>query len=270
MNIYKYDNDTKEYIATETARLDPLETKKQGKNIYLLPANATFTAPPDGREGFSCIWDGESWQEVEDHRGEKYWLPGEGYGTPGHEVTEVGPLPEGATTTEPEQTEEEKKKAEAENEAATVKTELREIAIYAMMNQLSGGDLTESKASYKTALVSVSDETALLIPDVFPAWSGDGVAYKAGDRVMYGGTLYKVLQDHTSQEGWTPTAAPSLFAKVLTSTTGEPLPWEQPGSTNPYMTGDRVIYNGKIYESTINNNVWSPDAYPAGWKEITE
>lgn len=173
-------------------------------------------------------------------------------------------------TDPPAPSEEEVKKAEAEKEADTAKTELREIAITAMMSQLAGGDLTESKASYQTALMSVSDEAAILIPDVFPSWSGAGVAYKTGDRVMYNGTMYKVLQDHTSQEGWTPEAAPSLFAKVLTSTTGEPLPWEQPGSTNPYMTGDRVTYNGKIYESTIDNNVWAPDAYPAGWKEITE
>lgn len=104
MNVYKYNEQTKEYISTEEALLDPLETKKQQKNIYLLPANATFTAPPAEKEGFARVWDGESWQEVEDHRGTEYWLPGEGYGTPAHEMKELGPLPEGATTTAPEKT----------------------------------------------------------------------------------------------------------------------------------------------------------------------
>ena len=104
MNVYKYDEKTKEYISTETALLDPLETKKQQKNIYLLPANATFTAPPAEKEGFARVWNGEAWQEVEDHRGTEYWLPGEGYGTPAHEMKELGPLPEGATTTAPEKT----------------------------------------------------------------------------------------------------------------------------------------------------------------------
>ena len=46
----------------------------------------------------------------------------------------------------------------------------------------------------------------------------------------------------TVQEGWTPTSAPSLFAKMLTSE-GEILEWEQPSSTNPYMKGDKVKYN---------------------------
>ena len=44
--------------------------------------------------------------------------------------------------------------------------------------------------------------------------------------------------------------------------------WEQPDSTNAYKKGDRVRYKGKAYESLIDGNVWAPDAYPAGWKEI--
>lgn len=104
MNVYKYKADTKEYIGTEAAQLDPLETKKAGKNIYLLPANATFTAPPAEKEGFAMVWNGATWQEVEDHRGTEYWLQGDVYGTPAHEMKELGPLPEGATTTAPEKT----------------------------------------------------------------------------------------------------------------------------------------------------------------------
>lgn len=104
MNVYKYNEGTKEYIGTEEALLDPLETEQQEKEIYLLPANATFTAPPAEKEGFAHVWTGESWQEAEDRRGTKYWLPGEGYGTPAHEMKALGPLPEGATTTAPEKT----------------------------------------------------------------------------------------------------------------------------------------------------------------------
>ena len=83
--------------------------------------------------------------------------------------------------------------------------------------------------------------------------------------------LYKVLQAHTVQESWTPTDAHSLFAKVLTDPTGETiLDWEQPDSTNPYMIGDKVMFEGKVYQSVIDNNVWSPASYPQGWKEVVE
>ena len=104
MNVYKYDELTKEYIGYEEALLDPLETELKGENVYLLPANATFTVPPAKKEGFAIVWNGEAWQEVEDHRGTEYWLPGDAYGTPAREMKDLGAFPEGATTTAPEKT----------------------------------------------------------------------------------------------------------------------------------------------------------------------
>ena len=42
------------------------------------------------------------------------------------------------------------------------------------------------------------------------------------------------------------------------------------GAHDAYAKGDRVRFNGKVYESVIDNNAYSPSEYPAGWKEITE
>lgn len=156
-----------------------------------------------------------------------------------------------------------------EQEAAAAKNELQTLAVNAMMMSLADDDLVETKNTYQTKLRSISDGAALKMPELFPHWSGNSKEYVKDDKVLYNGVLYKVLQNHTSQEGWTPTSAPSLFAKVLTSE-GEILDWEQPSSTNPYMKGDKVKFNGKIYESVIDNNVWSPEAYPQGWKEVEE
>ena len=119
------------------------------------------------------------------------------------------------------------------------------------------------------AMQSVDDEIAIETPLLFPEWKAD-TPYEVGFKVQYGGVLYKILQAHTSQSDWMPDVAPSLFAKVLAGQEGTDIgEWEQPDSTNPYMKGDKVIYNGKTYESVIDNNVWSPDTYPAGWKEIS-
>ena len=114
---------------------------------------------------------------------------------------------------------------------------------------------------------TMTDTAALEVPELFPVWDERGMLYKAGQRVRYNGTLHKVLQDHTSQHGWTPAAAPSLFAKVLTDPIGAAiLPWEQPNSTNPYMKGDKVTHNGSMWVSLIDNNVWEPGVY--GWEEM--
>lgn len=116
----------------------------------------------------------------------------------------------------------------------------------------------------------MSDCMALQYTELFPIWSGDGVAYKSGDRVRCNGILYKALQDHISQGDWAPDTASSLFTKVLI-----PIPtvipeWEQPDSTNPYSKGDRVQHNGKTWESLADSNVWEPGEVGTEnlWKEV--
>ena len=156
-----------------------------------------------------------------------------------------------------------------QQEAATTKSKMMSMKDDLLYAMLKGENAEPIIANYAVSLTSISDDVAEKIPEIFPAWDGNGKQYKTGDRLEYNGVLYKVLQDHTSQTDWTPETAPSLFAKILTSDDGTPKEWQQPDSTNPYMKGDKVIYDGKVYESTIDNNVWSPADYPDGWKEIT-
>lgn len=117
------------------------------------------------------------------------------------------------------------------------------------------------------AAQSFTDETALDAVSLFPSWQS-GVEYTAGQRVRYDGVLYTVLQTHTSQDTWKPDTASSLFAKVLIPDDNTIPEWEQPNATNAYKKGDRVMFEGAVYESLIDNNVWSPSAYPAGWKIV--
>lgn len=100
---YLYDEKTKEYKSDVNAQLDPLESEKASKNIYLLPANATWLKPIP-KDGCVPVWNGETWDEVEDHRKQEYWLPEDKYGAPAREMKELGPLPEGATLKAPERT----------------------------------------------------------------------------------------------------------------------------------------------------------------------
>ena len=124
------------------------------------------------------------------------------------------------------------------------------------------------RESMDAAGAMLTDEQAASVPALYSAWE-TGTAYNAGDRRTYGGVLYKCLQAHTSQDDWTPDVAVSLWATVLIPDPDVIPDWVQPDSTNAYMRGDKVRYNGVVYRSLIDNNVWSPDAYPAGW-EIVE
>lgn len=122
---------------------------------------------------------------------------------------------------------------------------------------------------------SLDDERAMEVATIYDAWAV-GKAYAVGEFVTYGENgvgdpqLYKVVQAHTSQADWTPDAAASLFTAIGLDDAGYPV-WAQPtGAHDAYNAGDIVDYNGKLYKSLIDGNVYSPDAYPAGWAEYTE
>ena len=112
-----------------------------------------------------------------------------------------------------------------------------------------------------------TDEMSLQVPNLYPAWRAE-VNYAVNDRVLYNEVLYKVITAHISQETWTPIDSPSLFTKVLIPDVNVIPEWEQPESTNPYMKGDKVSFEGKVYVSIIDNNIWSPITY--GWEEVVE
>ena len=116
------------------------------------------------------------------------------------------------------------------------------------------------------AAASLNDEDALEAINLFPNWDPESHSYLVDDRVNYEGILYRCLQPHTSQEGWDPLSAASLWAKVLIPDVNVVPEWEQPDSTNPYMKGDKVRHNGKVWISTMDYNVFEPGV--AGWEAV--
>lgn len=125
------------------------------------------------------------------------------------------------------------------------------------------------RALIEKAAASLADEDALEAVELFPAWR-TVAEYAIDDRVRYGEKLYRCVQAHTSQSDWTPDATPALWTEVAKP--GEIPVWKQPtGAQDAYNKGDKVWYpekNTTVYESTIDNNVWSPADYPQGWMEV--
>ena len=118
---------------------------------------------------------------------------------------------------------------------------------------------------------SLDDEKAMEVATVYDLWEV-GKAYAVGEFVTYGTNsvgdpqLYKVVQAHTSQADWTPDVVPSLFAAVGLDEQGYPV-WSQPtGAHDAYNKGDIVDYNGTLYQSLTDGNIYPPEAYPAGWE----
>ena len=124
-------------------------------------------------------------------------------------------------------------------------------------------------------IATLPEAQALEVATVYPAWEPNR-SYSVGNIISYGTNpvgdpqLYKVVQSHTSQAQWQPggQGTDSLYDAFGLDEAGYPL-WAQPsGAHDAYSVGDVVNYNGTLYRSLINGNVWAPDVYPAGWELV--
>lgn len=111
-----------------------------------------------------------------------------------------------------------------------------------------------------------TDETLIDNKAAFRLWNGNGLAVKAGEIYLYNDELYRVVQDHTTQNDWTPDKTPALYTKISV----EEFPqWVQPtGAHDAYKIGKKVSHNGKHWINTYDNNIYEPGVY--GWEEIKE
>lgn len=118
----------------------------------------------------------------------------------------------------------------------------------------------------------VPEEEKELFMNIYNAWQPEQ-NYLVGDKVKHDGGVFEVIQEHVSQNDWKPTAVPALFKRIyqkVTSEGEEVIPnFVQPiGTHDAYKTGDKVMFEGKVYESTMDGNVWNPLAFPQGWKVV--
>ena len=103
------------------------------------------------------------------------------------------------------------------------------------------------------------DELADMV-DLYEEYKADHL-YKKDDIFKYEGKLYKVIKGLTSQDNW------SEYLPLMPS--GVIPEWVKPtGGHDAYNTGDKVIFEGLVYESLIDSNTWSPTEYAVGWKLV--
>ena len=99
MKIYNYHPKTNELINSANARLDPLESKYNGRPVYMTPANATMKAPPSPASGKTAIFVNGKWNVVDDFRKTIMWEKETALEV---EVSELGPIPDTLTDIEPD------------------------------------------------------------------------------------------------------------------------------------------------------------------------
>ena len=144
---------------------------------------------------------------------------------------------------------------------------LREDSVKAMSEKRAYEEQRQNAAAIAFVVLaesgSIDDVTASEQATLFSEWV-PGVKYAVGQLRRYGDTLYRCVQEHTSQEGWEPDKAASLW-----SATSEEWPeWSQPiGAHDAYSAGAKVSHDGKHWTSDLDGNVWEPGV--SGWTEAT-
>ena len=122
----------------------------------------------------------------------------------------------------------------AEREAAQAALEAAERS-----RPLTAEEVTALLIRQQINTLSVDDSTALRMREFYPVWEA-GQDYPEGFKVQRGGALYKALQAHTSQDGWEPENAPSLWTEICESHGGtltDPIPY----------SGNMALESGKYY-----------------------
>lgn len=111
----------------------------------------------------------------------------------------------------------------------------------------------------------IEEDVASNYPDMFKAWA-EGASYSVGNLRSYENTLYKCVQAHTSQEGWEPDKAVSLWV-IAGDPTAEWPEWVQPtGAHDAYAKGAKVSHLDKHWISDIDANVYEPSI--SSWTEV--
>lgn len=138
----------------------------------------------------------------------------------------------------------------------------------------SANDIIDQlKELVSTQVQELSDEDALKVAALYPTWVSklnqdtqrEGKPIALYERLWDDGKLWKCITPHNALKNWKPKDAPSLFVEVSDDEWPE-IPEVIPAE-NPWMSGQKGTWKGEHYISAIDNNVWNPDQYPAGWEK---
>ena len=121
----------------------------------------------------------------------------------------------------------------------------------------------------ETAAEGLDDATASQAPTLFPSLKEDGSLVSVGTRINWKGVVMRAAVDLWDTEPNNPDNAPTLWEDLAYIDGIRIIPDVITAGT-AFSKGEQGWWNGALYESQADNNVWTPDAYPAYWEEVTK
>ena len=131
--------------------------------------------------------------------------------------------------------------------------------------------ITKSKALQIRKLMMQSAQTlddidASSLPEAFPSLSGEGEVIPAGTRINWKGKVRKAKLDLVDTNESNPDNSPEKW-EIVSYKNGFRDIQDAIDSALSFATGKLGVWNGEVYESLYDNNIWNPAQFPAGWKK---
>lgn len=119
----------------------------------------------------------------------------------------------------------------------------------------------------ETAAASLDDKTASEGAMLFPRLKQDNALISTGTRINWNGVVKRAAVDLWDTEENNPGNAPSLWEDLAFREGVRIIP-EVITAGTAFEKDELGWWNDKLYKSLIDANVYTPDAYPAGWEIV--
>ena len=125
------------------------------------------------------------------------------------------------------------------------------------------------RAVIEQAAQTLDEKTISEAPELCRTLKQDGSLVRAGTRINWNGTIKKAAVDLWDTEVNDPDHAPSLWADIAYRDGYRIIP-ETITVTTAFSKGEKGWWtDGKLYESKVDSNVYTPAQYADNWKEIS-
>ena len=121
------------------------------------------------------------------------------------------------------------------------------------------------RAAMEIGALSLDDKTASEAAQMFPSLKLDGSLIRVGTRINWNGVVKRAAVDLWATAENTPDAAPSLWEDLLYRDGIRIIP-EVITAGTAFAKGEQGWWGDVLYVSLMDNNVWTPAAYPDGWE----
>ena len=134
-------------------------------------------------------------------------------------------------------------------ETAAMEAEAAKFEAYERTRPMTAEEVTAMLIRQQVNTLTVDDNTALRMTAFYPEWA-ENAEYTIGYKVQHSGKLWRCIQAHTSQAGWEPENAASLWTEICESHAGtleDPIPYN---GNMALESGKYYSQDGKVYRCT--------------------